>query len=689
MGSWTYFFGAICYSSCALEKGTLIMNLGRKCLVGLTSVSAFASLLFISAMPASAAAVKYSKETELSFPAKSKFKVSAGWSCDSATQKLVTPENDLTIYLRTSPFVKGNALALSQSAWKTAKKDFKLKVFVANSPPARDGWEEIHQVEYDVPARENRVVLSIIRVFKGTAYIMLIDGAKAAVDKRGAQIQIVADTWRPFDMKKEDLSARKPKKFTEQDERAMDDFVTDALRRLDIPGAAIAILQDGKIVYRKGFGVKKLGAPDKVTPETLFMIGSTTKPLTTLMLSKLVEQGKLSWDAPVKKALPDFALSDSDITTKVLVKHTACACTGMPRRDMEEVFGSKITSLEDTLAQLRTMKPTSGFGETFQYSNQLVAVGGLTGANVYGKGNDLFSKYENAMNDLVFKPLQMSSTRVRPKESDQNNMASPHAANYDNKTEPFPLSVEDMLYVIAPAGSIWSNIDDLSKYVMMELANGKNENGQQLFSAEQLQKRRTPGVKVDDDTRYGLGLFIENDKGATIVHHAGNTMGFTSHMLFLPGKGVGMAILTNAGGANAFRKAARQKLLEIFLAAKPAAAEIVTFAVKSRQELNNKQKERVSIKPADLAWIADYVGRYESKDLGPVEIKSEAGGRFLLRTPRWQSELGSEKEPGGEKLLALTSPPWWMGELRVVKSPVRKLILDDAQVKYEFQQTAR
>jgi len=633
-------------------------------------------------LPASAQATKYEKEAQIELNDKSKFTISAGWTYDPSIKKLQSPEGDLMIYLLEQP-CQGTAQEMTKAAWKTVNKQIKFKILQANAPPPKDGWEQAHQIVYEVPVSEHRTVISIVRVSKGKAYVMLLDGANSAFDKRGAQIQIVADTWRPNGLKKEDLSSRIAKKFTASDEAELDRFISQSTTAMGIPGTAVAVIQDGKVVYRKGFGVKLAGKEDKVTPETLFMIGSTTKPLTTLMLSKLVEQGKLTWTTPVSEVLPSFELADKKITKKFLIKHTACACTGMPRRDMEEVFGAKINSVDDVLKQLHSMKPTSGFGETFQYSNQVVTVGGLAGANVYNRGNDLFNKYENAMNDLVFSPLHMSSTRVKPLETDTDRLASPHAKRYGGTIVPLPSRMEGVLYSIGPAGCIWSNVDDLCKYMMMELRNGRDENGQVLFSEEQILKRRTPGIKVDNDTTYGLGLFIEKNKGADIIHHAGNTLGFTSHMMFLPRNNIGLVVLSNAGGVNGFREALKQKLLEVFLGAEPKADEMIKFSLKKDKEMQEKLKERVSVEPAQVAWIGDYVGHYDNKDLGTVEILKK-DGKFQFVAPHWSSEIGSAKEQTGEKLIALLSPPWWLTEFRVKKTPVRTLILDDAQVKYEY-----
>lgn len=630
-----------------------------------------------------AAPQKYDKETEISISPSSKFTISAGWAFDDKTKKLTSPEGDLTAYLFEKK-AETDLDALSLKTWKEVNPQFSFPVQQKISPPAKDGWEAVRQVVYEVPVKDNRTVLTAIHVYQGMAYVLLLDSSNAGLSKRAAQLQIVGDTWHPADFKKEDLSQNKIKTFNAADAKEMDRFIQHAMKELSLPGASVAIVQNDKEVYRKGFGVKKLGAKDKVTPETLFMIGSTTKPLTTLMLSKLVEQGKLKWETPIHDVLPSFELENKKVTDQFQVKHTACACTGMPRRDMEFVFGSLSKSAEDTMNQLHSMKPTTGFGETFQYSNHLVAVGGFLGGNVYGKGNDLFSKYENAMKDLVFQPLGMSSTVVKPAQSDLSKLASPHSRDYNSKMVPFPQAFDDMVYPIAPAGSIWSNVDDMSKYVMMELHKGKNAEGKVLFSEDQILKRRTPGVKVDETTTYGLGLFLEKNKGITIIGHGGNTMGFTHDFFFLPDYNVGMVVQTNAGSVNGFRNSLKQKLLEVLLGAKPKSEESLQFSKGVYKQMGERVRERVSVKKVDNQWINDYVGSYQNKDLGKVKIVKEKSA-YKFVTDRWSSDIATAKEKDGEKLLSLTSAPWSGGaELRVVNEKGRKLIMDDEQMKYEF-----
>jgi hypothetical protein len=366
---------------------------------------------------AQGAPVVFSKESEVRISERTKFKISAGWSFDERASRLVSPEGDISGYLLERPYEK-DLEALSTRVWKEIDPKFSRKIVQKSSPPPKDGWDEVHTFVYETTRREEKIIFTEIRVFKDRAYLLLLDSSIQGFEKREAQLGIISETFRPSDLRPEDLSGNRMKEFSEEHAKALDAFITQAMKDLNIPGAAVAVVQGQKVVYRGGFGVKKLGGSDKVSSQTLFMIGSVTKPLTTLMLAKLVEAGKISWETPIQKVLPAFTLADKDKAAKFLMKHAACACTGMPRADNALLFGP-VESLELSLRQLALMKPTTGLGETFQYSNQLVSVGGMAGAEAYGQGGDSFQRYERAMQDLVFDPLGMKDTRVRPRKNSQ------------------------------------------------------------------------------------------------------------------------------------------------------------------------------------------------------------------------------------------------------------------------------
>ena len=154
------------------------------------------------------------------------------------------------------------------------------------------------------------------------------------------------------------------------------------MKSTGVPGVGIGLIENGKVVFADGFGLRELGRPEKVDAATLFMVASNTKAMTTLMLGKLVDARKLTWETPVTELLPSFRLGDAATTAQVRVKHLICACTGLPRQDYEWLFQYEGITPDSVLATLGTMQPTSKFGEAFQYSNPLAAAAGFVGGHV-------------------------------------------------------------------------------------------------------------------------------------------------------------------------------------------------------------------------------------------------------------------------------------------------------------------
>src|SRR5947209_11255951 len=148
------------------------------------------------------------------------------------------------------------------------------------------------------------------------------------------------------------------------------------MRALGGPGVALALVDGGRVVYEGGFGGRDLGKPEPVDENTLFMAASNTKGMTTLLLSELVDEKKLKWDEPATQAYPTFKLGDADTTKRVLIKNLICACTGLPRQDLEWIFEFKQATPESSLALLGTMQPTSKYGVVFLYSNLMASDSG-------------------------------------------------------------------------------------------------------------------------------------------------------------------------------------------------------------------------------------------------------------------------------------------------------------------------
>jgi CubicO group peptidase (beta-lactamase class C family) len=607
-----------------------------------------------------------------------RYTVAPPWTIEDKSdhQIFTLPEGDLVMINMILPAV-GKPEDLLLKAWKKYQPDFKRKIELKTSPPPAGGWEEIQKITYEVSVKESRAVVGQYAVLKGKAYITLLDGAYATLDKRGAQLALVAGSWKPIGLIEEKLGERVAIKLGPKELKVLENFLQNAIREMMVPGAQVAIVQDGQVVWEKAFGQQQKGRTDKVTADTLFMIGSTTKPLTTLLQARLVDQGKLAWDKPLREILPSFALADPEANRKLELRHTACACTGMPRRDLDFIFEYEGITAEERIAQLKTMSPTTGFGETFQYSNLLVAAGGYAAAHTLYPKLTYDSAYEKALREEVFGPLGFTHSRVHPFAGDR--LASPHAIDLQGRMTPIPQRMDDMVYAVAPAGAVWSTARDLSRYVLFELGDGKLD-GKQILSEKQVLTRRTPGVKIDDTAKYGLGLITDDVKGLETWGHGGNTLGFTSDLVFLPKQQVGWVLLLNAGGSS-LRKVFQQKMLEVLFNAEVASQKNLSHSMNRLRESLSKVRKQISTNPTKNKWIKELVGKWSSVDLGPMVISLSKKG-FVADMGEWQSELGTLND--AENTFIFTSPPL-AGSVPFQLQKDGSILVDAGQMKYAFK----
>jgi CubicO group peptidase (beta-lactamase class C family) len=466
--------------------------------------------------------------------------------------------------------------------------------------------------------------------------------------------------------------------------RTLGDFIQHAMQECLVPGVAIAVVQNGTMVFAEGFGVREIGHDARVTSQTRFMIGSSTKPLTTLMMARLIDQGAFTWSTPVTDLLPNFSLADPEVTGNLQMRHTVCACTGMPRRDVDFVFRFKGVTPEQRLEAMRDMRPTTGFGETFQYSNLLVAVGGYAAAATFWPEGGLQEAYDAAMKNLVFEPLGMASSFLSTEKARQADFAYPHGIDFEERCVPIDLAMEGSVESVAPAGGAWSTVEDMAQYLLLELSGGVTRDGTRLLSEETLRSRWSGGIRINDQLEYGLGLLHSDEQGLQVYSHGGNTFGFTSEMFFLPEQGIGAVILTNRRVANAFLGTVKQRLFEILFGAERQSDEMVAASVKNRHDSAIRTRERVKIDAASIGWIGEFVGEYESPVLGEARIRRN-GEEFWMQFESWGSSLGSEIQADGARVIVLISAPW-TGSFRIqTVAATGDLLLDTGQEKYTFQ----
>lgn len=593
-------------------------------------------------------------------------------------QQLISPEKDLTIYLLIMP-AQSSTAELVMKAWKKVQKNFSLKIEQQVTPPPTGGWKAIYKFSFNTPLKDSRIVAADIGLYQNKAYITLIDGKSATLDKRLAQVSLIAGSWKPLALADEKLADREAIIFSKKEAQQLESFIQRSMSDLQIPGVQAALVQNGQIVWNKSFGSKEKAKTGKVQDSTLFMIGSTTKPLTTLLEARVVDEGLLSWETPLKKILPSFELADADATSKFELRHTACACTGMPRRDLDFIFEYDDITPEERLKQLKNMSPTTKLGETFQYSNLLVATGGYAVAHKLYPQLTLTTAYEKAMQEWVFSPLQMNNTRISPRPTDE--LAVPHANDFDGRVKVLPQKMDNTVYSVAPAGAVWSTAQDLAQYVLMELNEG-SVGDKNLLSKRSLELRRTPQIKVDESAHYGLGLFYDHVKGIKTWGHGGNTLGFTSDLVFIPEKKLGWVLLTNVG-ASPLRNLFQRKIIEVMFKAKPEVQKHMSYILQRRREALTEVRKKITTTSSKMKWLEGMTGNWQSAELGKMIITKEKKG-FTADFGEWQSELGVMSEKSAGETFVLISAPWG-GGIPFQKQVDGSLLLDAGQMKYSFK----
>ncbi|MGE3546211.1 MAG: serine hydrolase domain-containing protein [Kofleriaceae bacterium] len=567
-------------------------------------------------------------------------------------------------------------------AWAAYHPNKPWPLKLTTTAPDKDGWTQIKNFEYQTSPNEKRDVGASARFANGMWTVAIYDMAQAVGDKRGSQVGLIYGQLLPKGYERESFAGKKANKLDAARIAELGKFVERAQKLLGVPGVSIGIVQDGKVVFAGGFGVRALGKPTKVDADTKYIIASNTKGLTTLMLAKLVDEHKLTWDTTATSLLPSFKLGDPDTTSRVMVKHLICACTGLPRQDMEWLLQFEGVTPEGAMATLATMQPTSKFGELFQYSNPLAAAAGFIGGHVAFPKLELGKAYDQAMRTRVFAPLGMTSTTFDFKRAQTGNFAAAHAPDVDGKPAPAVMAINYAMIPVRPAGAGWSSVRDVLKYIQMELAEGKLPSGKQYISKDALLARRAPQVAVNKDTTYGMGLMVTTKYGVTVVHHGGDMIGYHSDMMWLPEHGVGAVILTNADPGWTIRTLFRRKLLEVLFDGKPEADADVESAAKTYFDQIAADRKLMTI-PADQTESAKLADHYSNTALGDIAVTRKAG-KIVFDFGEWKSEMASRKNPDGTTSF-LTMVPGFTGLELVVGSGERKtLVLRDAQHEYVF-----
>ena len=649
-----------------------------------------AALMWAQSRIDSQSSVRLAADTQQATSGGAVFTAPSGWSIRTSGSLVVLdpPETDSHLVIVDVKAVDVNATdadSAAKAAWIAWKPDFKRPLKVATPAAPRDGWEERKNFSYE-PSPNERAIVQAAALRAGSAWtVVLIDATEPTLEKRASPFSLIIQSLRPKGYERENFAGRKALPLDRARIGQMMQFVDSSMKKLGIPGVGLAFIDHGQVVYEGGMGLRELGKPEAVDANTLFMAASNTKGMTTLLLSRLADQHKLRWDQPVTELFPTFKLGDADTTRQVLVKHLVCACTGLPRQDLEWIFEFRNSTPESVMTLLGTMQPTSHFGEVFQYSNIMAAAAGYLGAHIYQPKRELGVAYDDAMQKLIFDPLGMKSTTFDMARALSGDHASAHGDDVDGHAAVADMDFNYSITPLRPAGAAWTSAHDLIRYVQLELARGKLPDGTRLVSEENLLMRRKPQIPVGDRQSYGMGLEIDNTWGLTVVHHGGSMAGFKSDIMFLPDYGVGAVILTNSDTGGMMLRPFMRRLLEIMFDGKPeAAADVDAHAASYRASLQ-KDRERLAV-PPDGSESTKLAAHYHSAELGDLMIRT-LEKRVVFDVGEWKSTVASRRNDDGS-ISFITIDPAISGLEFVVaqRDGKRALIMRDGQHEYVFHE---
>ena len=611
-----------------------------------------------------------------------------GWAREPTSPTMTTfvaPEGDLRMAV-VEVGSAADASAAAVAAWQAFRPGFQPKVELATKRPARNGWDEVVAIDYETSPGEHRVTYAHARRAGTRWTVTLVDGSQATAEKRGAAAQQMTQSMRPAGYTPESFAGRTAHPLDAARIAQLLDFVRTGAKELGVPGVGISLIEKDRILFEGGVGVRELGKPAPVDANTRFMIASNTKSMATLLLAKLVDEGKLRWDEPVTQAYPGFRLGSDATTAKVQIRHLVCACTGLPRKDMERVFtGNAKTPALDAFRQLALTEPTSGFGEAFQYNNLMATAAGYVGAHLAFPKMEIGAAFDRAMSEKIFTPLGMRHTTFSMSEALAGNYAKPHSEPMQGVVHVIPQGINYAIAPFRPAGGAWSTPHDMILYVRNELDEGRLANGTQLVSAANLLKRRERGVPVGDKQWYGMGLMEDSRSGVPVIHHGGDLSGYHSDMIMIPGAGVGAVILTNSDNGPALRGPFMRRLLELLYDGKPEAAEDVAMAAKRNAAQSTEFFSKLT-QPADPVVIAALAPRYRNAELGTLTLTRRARAHPRITANNWASSIATRKEPDGSVSIVTTDPAFLGQDMLVGKDAAGKgtLTVRDGQHVYLF-----
>ena len=416
-----------------------------------------------------------------------------------------------------------------------------------------------------------------------------------------------------------------PQKAKEKpvDLKGFPEFVAKVMADWKVPGIAVSIVKDGKVILAEGYGHRDVEKELKVTPHTLFAIGSCTKAFTATGVGILVDEGKISWDKPVSNFLPSFKLHNSFASEHMTPRDLLCHRSGLPRHDLMW-YGSSLTR-QELFDRLQFLESNREFRAVWQYQNLMFMTAG------YLVGEASGTSWEEFTRKKILDPLQMKESNFSVAESEKSSDFSYPYQEKDDQVVRIPFRNID---AIGPAGSINSNVLEMANWVLLNLNKGK-WGDKQIISENALAQIHAPQMVIQSPLRYdemlhssyGLGWLITAYKGHLLLTHGGGIDGFIALVSFMPRDNIGIVVLSNLNG-NPVPSIVGYHLFDRILALgetdwnkrlKDERAKAKEEAEKSKKEAEKDRKPNTS--PSHP--LEDYAGDYEHPAYGLFSVTKE------------------------------------------------------------------
>jgi len=434
-------------------------------------------------------------------------------------------------------------------------------------------------------------------------------------------------------------------------ESQLDLLVENTLKNFNVPGIAVAIVKDGKVVLSKGYGVKSILTQEKVDANTLFGIASNSKAFTTAALAMLVDEGKLKWDDKVTQYLPEFKMYNEYVTNAFTIRDlvTHRSGLGLGAGDLMIWPDGSDFKATDIIHNLQYLKPVSAFRTKYDYDNLLYIVAGEVIEKVSGK------TWCDFIEERIMRPLEMNNSAASYlRLKDTTNIIAPHVPT-DGKLK---IISRYKNHTFDAAAGIYSSVNDLSKWMILQLQNGKygSEKQNQLFSKKEQDEMWSLQTIIPSTTKapynthfsgYGLGWFLSDVKGYKQVTHTGGLEGIVTQTTLFPELNLGIVVLTNQQSGAAFT-AITNTIKDTYLnipytdyvelyskreKANISEADKTTDEVWAAVAKNQKDKLKIDCKK--------YTGFYVDNWFGQIELSEKKGKLFFksIRSPKLAGEV--------------------------------------------------